>query len=386
MTGTPPSSFWRWIDPQAVPAFQTGEKLLLFGAGQGTTEFLRYNKEQDIQVEYVAIADNNLSLTGKKFQGIEVIDPATLSACTFDRLIVTTVSGRQAVARQLDAMGFSGRYVCIASHPTAWRNTLCLIESYNNTFHFLKPGIQVLHAEPEGFFGIELALYLYGCQPHSLALSSCSAAYPLPPPQQKTAYDALHTHLQTSSGISRDVLASRYKKALPPADTAPTFNTRAIPLYSPHSIEKMPFDDASMDLVLSFSLLEHVRDPEQALREIYRVLKPSGLCLHRIITADHRSFGNREGFHPFSFFSCTESQWNSQWSTAAHNTFYQNRILPAAWFRLFQQEMDILFYKEQIEYTLTDAQWEGIKKTCPPEIKRTSLNAVVCDIIAIKPA
>jgi SAM-dependent methyltransferase len=40
--------------------------------------------------------------------------------------------------------------------------------------------------------------------------------------------------------------------------------------------EALPFDDGSFDAVASFDVLEHVRDPALALREIRRVLRPCG--------------------------------------------------------------------------------------------------------------
>jgi SAM-dependent methyltransferase len=43
------------------------------------------------------------------------------------------------------------------------------------------------------------------------------------------------------------------------------------------SAEHLPFADAVFDLVLSQEVLEHVRDPFQALREMKRVLKKDGL-------------------------------------------------------------------------------------------------------------
>ncbi|MBI2745591.1 MAG: class I SAM-dependent methyltransferase [Burkholderiales bacterium] len=39
----------------------------------------------------------------------------------------------------------------------------------------------------------------------------------------------------------------------------------------------LPFEDASFDLVVSFGVLEHVRDDRCSLKEIRRVLKPGGL-------------------------------------------------------------------------------------------------------------
>lgn len=40
--------------------------------------------------------------------------------------------------------------------------------------------------------------------------------------------------------------------------------------------ERLPFKDESFDAVLSLNVLEHVKDPFQAAREIMRVLKPGG--------------------------------------------------------------------------------------------------------------
>ncbi|MEL7469792.1 MAG: class I SAM-dependent methyltransferase [Pseudomonadota bacterium] len=42
------------------------------------------------------------------------------------------------------------------------------------------------------------------------------------------------------------------------------------------TIERLPFEDASFDGVLSLSVLEYVPDPQQALAEMARVLRPGG--------------------------------------------------------------------------------------------------------------
>jgi 2-polyprenyl-3-methyl-5-hydroxy-6-metoxy-1,4-benzoquinol methylase len=42
--------------------------------------------------------------------------------------------------------------------------------------------------------------------------------------------------------------------------------------------ERLPIADASIDIVVSFQVLEHVRNPRSVIREVFRVLKPGGLA------------------------------------------------------------------------------------------------------------
>jgi 2-polyprenyl-3-methyl-5-hydroxy-6-metoxy-1,4-benzoquinol methylase len=44
--------------------------------------------------------------------------------------------------------------------------------------------------------------------------------------------------------------------------------------------EELPFADESFDLVISYSVLEHVRDIAQVMRETFRILRPGGRLLH----------------------------------------------------------------------------------------------------------
>jgi len=47
-------------------------------------------------------------------------------------------------------------------------------------------------------------------------------------------------------------------------------------------IHKIPFEENSFDVVMASHVLEHVENDIQALREIYRVLKPSGWAILQV--------------------------------------------------------------------------------------------------------
>lgn len=51
--------------------------------------------------------------------------------------------------------------------------------------------------------------------------------------------------------------------------------------------EKMPFDDAAFDVVISDNVLEHLTEPDNVLREVKRVLKPGGLFMFKTPNKNH---------------------------------------------------------------------------------------------------
>ncbi|MEZ0227133.1 MAG: methyltransferase domain-containing protein [Planctomycetota bacterium] len=72
----------------------------------------------------------------------------------------------------------------------------------------------------------------------------------------------------------------------------------------PVDAAKLPFPDASFDVVLSNASFEHFSDPVAAVRECTRVMAPGGLALHQIDLRDHRDFSN-----PLEFLRYEEADW-----------------------------------------------------------------------------
>ena len=70
----------------------------------------------------------------------------------------------------------------------------------------------------------------------------------------------------------------------------------------------LPLDDATMDAVVSFETLEHVREHARFAAEVRRVLRPGGLFI--VSTPDRRVYSARgEHFNEFHLLELTEPEF-----------------------------------------------------------------------------
>jgi SAM-dependent methyltransferase len=66
------------------------------------------------------------------------------------------------------------------------------------------------------------------------------------------------------------------------ADLSPKFYSQVDSNIHPADLTHLPFDDRAFDMVIANHVMEHVPHDRQAMREIYRVLKPGGSAILQV--------------------------------------------------------------------------------------------------------
>ena len=88
--------------------------------------------------------------------------------------------------------------------------------------------------------------------------------------------------------------------------------------------EKTGLPDNSVDLILSVSVLEHLRNPDGVLSECSRILKPGGWMINGVDLRDHYFK------YPFEMLKYSENFWNML-TTSSGGSGYQNRWRVSHW-------------------------------------------------------
>lgn len=102
--------------------------------------------------------------------------------------------------------------------------------------------------------------------------------------------------------------------------------------------ERLPFPDNTFDLISALDVLEHVPDDQQALREIFRVLKKGGCAL--ITVPAHRWLWSRhdEALHHLRRY--TTNELRKKLCAAKFHVIEQSHfVVPAIIFLLFKKAM-----------------------------------------------
>ena len=326
---------YQWINPEEIK-IAVKSKIILFGAGKGSEEFFHFAKEKNLDVTVTAIADNDFSLWGKHLNKVEIIPPSTIAERDYDRIAVTSISGRETISHQLEEMGaIHGRdFICIGRYPLAYQENFNRLRQWVPLQKYL-PGSRCLHVGPGGFLGMEALLFACGAR-QVTAIDKFAFGIHFPEiSKQISEYKkvgeflerVLAEHDSNSSGrVKFDTLFIHQEEKN-------YINEDAVSYHYPVDVEDLPFADNTFDFVVSFAVLEHVHQPERAVAELIRVTKKDGFNFHRIMTIDHRFFSKIEGYHHFSFRQYS----NDEWKALSCNKFYQNRVLPCQWKKMFEK-------------------------------------------------
>ena len=122
------------------------------------------------------------------------------------------------------------------------------------------------------------------------------------------------------------------------------------------SVEKIPFDASSFDVVTSFETLEHISAHDTMLTEIKRVLRPGGVLL--ISTPDKKTYSDKPRYsNPFHKKELSEQEFKLLLKKYFHyQDFYLQNIYTAS----------ILSNNAPGIPTIYDGDFNGIKKISQP--------------------
>ena len=379
-----------WIDIQALPRLETGRAVVVFGAGNGTRELLRHFEEQQAPVKVLAALDNDPSLHGREFQGLPVMAPEKLKDLDPDLVIVTTVSGRDEVSAQLAAMGLvkDRDFVLVGRFPSGQTMDHLALVMRSLRGHGLSARGQALQVGPGGFLGLECGLAaLLGQEGPDRFVSVDAYNFSMRWPDVTEILDnyqqarAAVLRMAPEFGCAPEEAAERWDALFTARDGRTLLDARRVELRFPHRFSALPAEDESFALACSFAVLEHVRRPERAVDELWRVLQPGGAAVLSAVTRDHRSFGAGLGFTPISYRRHSPEEWER----INANKFHQNRLAPFQWRELFEKRgFRLAEYRVPNRYEPSERELADLH----PDFRDWPMerqSEVDCSIVAVKP-
>lgn len=346
---------YQWIDATQLDILKNGMKVVLFGAGKGSEELLQFSKNNKLELDIKAIIDNDRSLQGKTLTSISIIPLSQLQSIDFDLILVTSVSGKESIAAQLEKINLiQGRdFLCVGRFPSGYREQCNVLLQYIHPYELV--GKRCLHVGPGGFLGLEILLYSLGAERlESIDKFGFGMEYP-DVTSRANEYRDVWTVLQNlnTECVNLSERNERFESLFQESDGRMFLNENKIAYQCHTDVESMPFEDGAFDYIFSCAVLEHVSNPVQAIKEMTRVTRPGGKHFHTIVTRDHRSYSAVGNFHPFSFRSMSKEEWE----ITVEKKFYQNRILPVQWRTLFEKGgMSILHCQVESRQNIDNCQ------------------------------
>jgi SAM-dependent methyltransferase len=109
---------------------------------------------------------------------------------------------------------------------------------------------------------------------------------------------------------------------------------------------EMPVAEKSYDVALSYTVYEHLRNPEMTVRETFRILRNGGIAVHLIDLGDHLYYGSKGD--PDKVLNClrySKRVWNLM---SINRSIYVNRLRQSEWIELHKNAGFEIVYAEPI--------------------------------------
>jgi 2-polyprenyl-3-methyl-5-hydroxy-6-metoxy-1,4-benzoquinol methylase len=164
-----------------------------------------------------------------------------------------------------------------------------------------------------------------------LAVAGGAESYVAADPHPVTTFDSwFYRGLRAMTVEQGDpAVAARFDAVVDVSAARARFDEERVRLL-PVDAAELPLEDASLDVVVSNSVLEHVHRPAEVARETARVLSPGGWAVHQIDLRDHRDFDA-----PWEFLCYDRADWEQL--LAEYSFEYTNRLRLGDWDALFRE-------------------------------------------------
>lgn len=332
-----PAQPYAWINLEELPALDGAEDLVLFGGGQGSHELLAHLRRLGFADRVKAVADNDPSYQGKRFEGLPIVGPQALADYPGARILITSVSGRDAIAEQLEALGYreGADFFKVGSFPRQGAVRFGTLLQQDAVRQALPDMHRAGHVGPGGFLDLECGLHALGVEAVYSADAFTFGLGRAALKGQEGRYAASREAFAAKAaarGLDAAAFRTRWDALFREEREATGRDAAGVHYDCPARFSALPWPDDALDLLCSFAVLEHVEQPEAAVASCARVLRPGGLAVHRIQARDHRSFRQGAGYTPISYYAESEEGWRGN----VANRFHQNRTATWQWRKLFE--------------------------------------------------
>ena len=314
------------------------EKIIIWGAGLHGCWLMRA-----IGKNGLAFIDSNPTKHGSEIEGRPVVPPEDLPSMDFDQLWIAVLSDVESIVHTLQQMGMEEGQ----DFEVIFKNgkLVQFLESYARYVTFMQDFDFAGRAVLEVGYGGQLfsAMIMLNFGAASVTLTD---VVPYPgdimekyAPQYREFLQILRNHHPDCERCHDD-----YDRLVAKLQV----------VREPHSATNLPFGDESYDFIYSTGVMEHVGEPEAAISEFRRVLRPAGIALSLAVGIhDHRANNPQSGYHPWSFLEHSEEIWRAFES----NPYHQNRWRARDFKRAFQQQgFEISKYEAESNGSLTTTQ------------------------------